>query len=1812
MYIHFQTYIAAMGEETVISYLYEGRREMKRKILQILFIALSCSILVSPLSVFAAPDTNSEESNYVGSVDMSGDQDFDSDSIVNADERQWRWLGYPESRIVVNPNPSFLEEPIYDGGLNLNIGLFVNGVHRKNSIQKLQIGDSETGAKDKTGITTKWYPYKLTADVAYGDSDVEMTEFFVDKNTFVRLFDMKQMQDKVLVLSAQDSGLSVLDDGSLLMRHDDYSFIYKIIKLNADTSVNQIIAPVLSGSDEKKEWKVIETCSEDIAKYAFVMTLAVEEDGEEAAIERSNQILEGTILDKLSATKAFWDGKLAKVPAPENWGIGAGMDAKGVTPEQHRRAFYAAWAFKYQNIIEPTPETDYPYYQVTLGMPSMWSSGTWKTPNSCAWESMFDIQQLAMVEPEIAWSAAEGFINEIDENGILDGECLPSQKAHMVWVCYENLPDKERLERLYPNIKNYLLWRAENPRWIYGSHDYKDEKDISFVTQWYSDVSYAIKMCEVLEIPEDIAMWEARKEQMDRDARIWFFTPAEGAPADKIYNICFADSGEHYNSARPKDIENYIISALYADFPADMEEKLIQHYIDFYKPDEDLVGFDFYKYGDGCHIAYGLLEKVAKDSRLEGYWETYINSVMRNIIKSVQFCEESRPGDYSQMGVAPSSFSASSMVDFTYMSNGMRIDLGQPAAVKAGRGGIVKTAESDITVYTITNEKPQLPKTVKAANNKNQMIEAYVKWNKYDPEKLNTSGQFTVTGTLADSATEITATVKVYGGALVADSVSAVTLTGRLPELPKQVITTYMADEMEHKVMIPVVWGEVKEADFAEEGTVMINGTLQYQSQPIIASVQVIRAPVIKTDSGKYEVNQYESLNVSLDYNENAAVTWSILTDDYDALAGINKYGKLLAAKPGTVTVSAWIAELNTSVTKEIEILPVNTVSFAYSSQTTASPAVDSTRTAEKAVDEDYFTRWRAKDNFDNQFFQLEMEQELLVDGVKIRWYEGNQPKAYNIQVSENGTDWRTVYSQSNTPGTGRSDYTEIIVFEQTESAKFVKMESIRRGDFAVGIIEFQVMGTADTTIQISELNIESHTGIMEIDKKNVPLKLEAKIEPEDAGDKRVEWRVTDLDGESTDAAVISPTGVLSPLKNGTVKVSAYALDGSGVEDRAVVEITNQDLENIALNKPASASTSYGSPYLPASAVDGNRDTRWGSSMYAPQNSWFEVDLEKVHEVHSVMLYFDIGAYPVDYKMQYAVEKGEWKDIEIVTDNMDLNPVFLLAESVDARYVRIISSATSNKEWGYSISEFEIYGRESKGNEAPYWPEGSTLSAVDIMEDSVRLIWNHAADDHAVSEYQIYMENKQKGILLDNATPSNAHMKKKQEGILLDNATPSDAYMERQECIILADATPSDAMKIDVSTINPIPSDSNALAYQDTMLIGTLAGDLNKCEYLVENLAAGETYYFKIIAVDEEGLKSAPITCKITTKENDKEEKTNYEYLKAVLALAERLDKTKYQEDSYEKLNGLLIEGHEMVAANDSTQGEVDALIIKIHDAVAALEVIPGEKDTEVDYTKLESIITEAGSYMESSYTKDSWGRLNKAVAHAKALLTNEEAEQEAVDQAERTVWTAIRGLVDITGLLEEIESGMIYKKTDYTVNSYQALADALTEAKELLEENDPTKSKVSQMIANVRTAIRKLEKYSPSSSNGGGLSGSGDAAKSTDVTYQASTGNRADWHKDSSGWWLSTEKGYAKNEWKYVGDKWYFFNNSGYMVTGWQKLDKNKWYYMDQDGAMVTGWLLENGTWYYLNASGDMRTTSLWYKDKLYFFGASGNCTNP
>ena len=103
---------------------------------------------------------------------------------------------------------------------------------------------------------------------------------------------------------------------------------------------------------------------------------------------------------------------------------------------------------------------------------------------------------------------------------------------------------------------------------------------------------------------------------------------------------------------------------------------------------------------------------------------------------------------------------------------------------------------------------------------------------------------------------------------------------------------------------------------------------------------------------------------------------------------------------------------------------------------------------------------------------------------------------------------------------------------------------------------------------------------------------------------------------------ITSPEDGANAIEGSTINIKADVVDNAHVAkvefivDGKVASVSNLPLENVALGKTATASSSYYSSYYPNKAVDGNTGTYWYSYRYAPV--WWEVDLGKEYTIEKI------------------------------------------------------------------------------------------------------------------------------------------------------------------------------------------------------------------------------------------------------------------------------------------------------------------------------------------------------------------------------------------------------------------------------------------------------------------------------------------------------------------------------------------------------------------------------------------------------------------
>ncbi|MGN0352285.1 MAG: discoidin domain-containing protein [Roseburia sp.] len=125
---------------------------------------------------------------------------------------------------------------------------------------------------------------------------------------------------------------------------------------------------------------------------------------------------------------------------------------------------------------------------------------------------------------------------------------------------------------------------------------------------------------------------------------------------------------------------------------------------------------------------------------------------------------------------------------------------------------------------------------------------------------------------------------------------------------------------------------------------------------------------------------------------------------------------------------------------------------IAKGAQTAQSGSESDATSAASAVDGNTETRWSS--NFaDDAWMMVDLGSSYQISSVVLNW-EAAYAKAYEIQVSENGNDWTTIYKTTN--GNGG---VETLGFDKV-SARYVKMQGIERAlPYGYSLWEMEVYG---------------------------------------------------------------------------------------------------------------------------------------------------------------------------------------------------------------------------------------------------------------------------------------------------------------------------------------------------------------------------------------------------------------------------------------------------------------------------------------------------------------------------------------------------------------------------------------------------------------------------------------------------------------------------------------------------------------------------------------------------------------------------------
>ena len=172
-------------------------------------------------------------------------------------------------------------------------------------------------------------------------------------------------------------------------------------------------------------------------------------------------------------------------------------------------------------------------------------------------------------------------------------------------------------------------------------------------------------------------------------------------------------------------------------------------------------------------------------------------------------------------------------------------------------------------------------------------------------------------------------------------------------------------------------------------------------------------------------------------------------------------------------------------------------------------------------------------------------------------------------------------------------------------------------------------------------------------------------------------------------------------------------------------------------------------------------------------------------------------------------------------------------------------------------------------------------------------------------------------------------------------------------------------------------------------------------------------------------------------------ERADNSNLVAAIDSIKELDESRYQPDSWAALAQALAEAETVAANRDATADEIEAAYTNLEAAYKALAL-------RADMTAIDDMISKVEAMDANAHTAKSWKLVADALEAAKTVAANENATQEAVDAAARTLQAAAAALVkagDATELNALVEETKQLDLSKYTVESADAIRQAISDA---------------------------------------------------------------------------------------------------------------------------------------------------------------------
>ena len=348
--------------------------------------------------------------------------------------------------------------------------------------------------------------------------------------------------------------------------------------------------------------------------------------------------------------------------------------------------------------------------------------------------------------------------------------------------------------------------------------------------------------------------------------------------------------------------------------------------------------------------------------------------------------------------------------------------------------------------------------------------------------------------------------------------------------------------------------------------------------------------------------------------------------------------------------------------------------------------ATASTGTASAAIDNNEGTRWESAQS-DPQWICVDLGSRKVFNKVQLV-HEGAYIKTYDIQLSDDGTNFTTIKHVSEVLG-GSFPYTQNIDLGGKYAARYVRINGTERGtQYGYSLWELRILYATTPVLTTYTASIPSSFCVI-----GTPYQVSVSAKDQLGKDFPVE---TTFSVSPVGAGTITSSGVYTPVEQGGATITA-----SGGGKTATVVVRNEVSADLALNQPATAGHNNENAYQ---SNNGNLGQRWGSNgatHYAtdPVNfgDWWYVDLGAKYDISEIAIKWET-ARPNDYDIRVSDDASTWTNIgtfDSYPSNTEYEYYNSLS-SVPGRYVGVWArNGYENLGWGISMWDFQVFGTEN-------------------------------------------------------------------------------------------------------------------------------------------------------------------------------------------------------------------------------------------------------------------------------------------------------------------------------------------------------------------------------------------------------------------------------------------------------------------------------------------------------------------------------------